>query len=47
MRDFIDVYLAQIKAENDPESSFYQDKGIENLTQTLADLFCAGSETLR
>ncbi len=47
MRDFIDVYLTEIENETDPDSSFFRDKGIENLIQTLSDLFFAGSETTR
>jgi len=47
MRDFIDVYLTEIENETDPESSFFREKGIENLIQTLSDLFFAGSETTR
>jgi cytochrome P450 len=45
MRDYIDVYLSEIETETDPESSFYKEKGIENLIQALSDLFFAGSET--
>jgi hypothetical protein len=47
MRDFIDVYLSEIETETDPESSFFKEKGIENLIQSLSDLFFAGSETTR
>ena len=47
MRDFIDVYLSEIENETDPGSSFYKENGIENLVQTLSDLFFAGSETTR
>ena len=47
LRDFIDVYLTEIESETDPESSFFREKGIENLIQSLSDLFFAGSETTR
>ena len=47
MRDYIDVYLSEIDSETDPESSFFKEKGIENLIQALSDLFFAGSETTR
>jgi hypothetical protein len=47
LRDFIDVYLTEIENETDPGSSFYREKGIENLIQSLSDLFFAGSETTR
>jgi hypothetical protein len=42
MRDFIDVYIAEMNKEKDPESSFYRETGLENLIQTLIDLFLAG-----
>ncbi len=46
-RDFIDVYLNEIENEKDPKSSFFKEKGVENLIQTLSDLFFAGTETTR
>jgi len=47
LRDFIDVYLTEIESTKDPESSFFGEKGIENLVMSLSDLFFAGSETTR
>ena len=42
LRDFIDVYIAEMNKETDPESSFFGDNGLENLVQSLVDLFFAG-----
>ncbi len=42
LRDFIDVYISEMLKEKDPESSFYGDTGLENLVQSLVDLFFAG-----
>ena len=42
LRDFIDVYIAEMNKEKDPESSFFGDNGLENLVQSLVDLFLAG-----
>ncbi len=42
LRDFIDVYISEMLKEKDPESSFYGDNGLENLVQSLIDLFFAG-----
>jgi len=44
-RDYIDKYLIEIQNTNDPSSSFFGDKGINNLAANLMDLFLAGSET--
>eukprot|EP00091_Calanus_sinicus_P011670 TRINITY_DN26333_c0_g1_i1.p1 TRINITY_DN26333_c0_g1~~TRINITY_DN26333_c0_g1_i1.p1 ORF type:complete len:147 (-),score=23.78 TRINITY_DN26333_c0_g1_i1:435-875(-) len=44
-RDFIDKYLTEIENTKDPNSSFFDKTGIENLASTLTDLFIAGSET--
>ena len=44
-RDFIDSYLKEIGDTTDPSSSFYGKDGIRSLTNTLLDLFLAGSET--
>ena len=44
-RDFTDKVLIEIKNTIDKSSSFYGDAGLENLTNTLFDLFMAGSET--
>ena len=47
-KDFIDAYLAEMKKKEDNEetdSFFYKDLGIENLFCVLCDLFLAGSET--
>ncbi|CAL8101986.1 unnamed protein product [Orchesella dallaii] len=43
--DFIDHFLAQIKNEDDPSSSFYKENGAANLFAVVTDLFVAGSET--
>jgi len=45
LRDYIDVYLAEMRESKDPESSFHGEAGKENLVQSLIDLFFAGSET--
>merc|ERR1712212_90334 len=44
-RDFTDKSLAEIMRTTDPSSSFFGEKGRENLANTLYDLFLAGSET--
>ena len=44
-RDFIDVALMEINRTSDPSSSFYGDRGREQLVNILFDLFVAGSET--
>ena len=44
-RDFTDKALVEIKGTTDPSSSFFGEKGRENLANTLYDLFLAGSET--
>ena len=44
-RDYIDKYLIEIQNTKDPSSSFFGDKGINNLAANLMDLFLAGSET--
>merc|ERR1712080_74701 len=44
-RDFIDKTLIEIANTTDPASSFYGNKGKENLAHVLLDLFIAGSET--
>ena len=44
-RDFIDKALVEIKGTTDQSSSFFGEKGQENLANTLYDLFLAGSET--
>ena len=44
-RDFIDKVLIEIEKTENPESSFYAEKGKLNLLNTLFDLFPAGSET--
>ena len=44
-RDFIDTYLHEIAATSDPSSSFYGEKGMVSLVNTMLDLFVAGSET--
>ena len=44
-RDFTDKALIEIKKTTDPSSSFFGEKGRENLANTLYDLFLAGSET--
>merc|ERR1712226_119674 len=44
-RDFTDAMLIEIQKTTDKDSSFYGESGIENLRNTLFDLFLAGSET--
>merc|ERR1711997_1221692 len=44
-RDFTDSMLIEISKTTDKSSSFYGESGIENLRNTLFDLFLAGSET--
>ena len=44
-RDFTDSMLIEINKTTDKSSSFYGESGIENLRNTLFDLFLAGSET--
>ena len=44
-RDFTDKVLIEIEKTTDKTSSFYGDIGLENLANTLFDLFLAGSET--
>eukprot|EP00092_Neocalanus_flemingeri_P065658 GFUD01079879.1.p1 GENE.GFUD01079879.1~~GFUD01079879.1.p1 ORF type:complete len:438 (-),score=100.01 GFUD01079879.1:38-1351(-) len=44
-RDFTDKVLVKIQQTTDETSSFYGETGIENLANTLFDLFVAGSET--
>jgi len=45
LRDFTDKVLIEIQQTTDETSSFYGKTGIENLANTLFDLFLAGSET--
>jgi hypothetical protein len=45
-RDFIDVYLKEIEATKDPQSSFYKENGIRSLAAVVGDLFSAGFETV-
>lgn len=44
-RDFTDSMLIEISKTTDKSSSFYGESGIENLRNTLLDLFLGGSET--
>jgi len=44
-RDFIDAYLIEVANTKNPGSSFYGEEGIRSLTNTMMDLFLAGSET--
>ena len=44
-RDFVDTVLIEINNTTDPESSFYREAGLTNLTNTLIDLFIAGADT--
>ena len=43
-RDFMDVYLTQVKNTCDPNSSFHGKKGEESLIATMIDLFLAGNK---
>lgn len=45
LRDFIDVYINEMKSVAKPGSSFYDKKGRQNLDVLLMDFFIAGSET--
>ena len=45
-RDFMDVYLTQVKNTSDTNSSFHGKKGEESLIATMIDLFLAGNEFL-
>ena len=44
MRDFLDVYIKEMKAAS-PDSSFYGEVGMKNLKTVLLDLFIGGSDT--
>ncbi|CAG7836818.1 unnamed protein product [Allacma fusca] len=44
-RDFLDVYLNEVKKTKDPQSSFHGEDGILSLRVTMLDLFVAGAET--
>ena len=43
--DYTDTMLIEMERTRDPASSFYGEAGRENLTNSLMDLFLAGSET--
>ena len=46
MRDFMDVYISEMKAQaNNPKSSFYGEKGMQNFLVTMLNLFIGGSES--
>ena len=48
MRDFTDVYMKErnrANAENDTGSTFFGEKGRDNFSSSMLDLFLAGSET--
>jgi cytochrome P450 family 2 subfamily J len=44
-RDFIDVYLEEMRNSKDPNSSFYKEKGEQSILFSVFDLFLAGAET--
>jgi methyl farnesoate epoxidase/farnesoate epoxidase len=44
-RDFLDVYLNEVKKTKDPNSSFHGEDGVLGLKVTMMDLFVAGAET--
>ncbi|ODM89325.1 Methyl farnesoate epoxidase [Orchesella cincta] len=44
-QDFIDNYLMEIRATQDPSSTFYKENGEKNLKAIVGDLFFAGAET--
>jgi cytochrome P450 len=44
-RDFIDVFLAEVKKTTDPTSHFYGEQAERQLVTTLFDVFFAGSDT--
>lgn len=45
LKDFIDVYLAEVKKTSDPSSKFYGEMAEKQLIATLFDTFLAGSDT--
>ncbi|ODM88681.1 Methyl farnesoate epoxidase [Orchesella cincta] len=45
LRDFIDVYLAEVKKTTDSNSVFYGSMAEKQLVATIADLFFAGTDT--
>ncbi len=45
VKDFTDMYLANINRTNDPDSSFFQEKGMDSLRCVIGDLFFAGLDT--
>ena len=47
LRDFLDIYIAQMKeCDEDPSSSFYKDTGLDSLRTSIVDMFMAGSDTI-
>ena len=45
IRDMTDLFLKEIEATQDPESSFYKERGHFNMVNDFIDLFIAGMET--
>ncbi|ODM89491.1 Methyl farnesoate epoxidase [Orchesella cincta] len=45
LKDFIDVYLAEVRKTTDKKSYFYGQLGERQLVSTMLDLFIAGSDT--
>ena len=45
IRDMTDLFLKEIAATKDSESSFYKDRGHFNMVNDFIDLFIAGMET--
>jgi len=45
LKDFIDVYIAEMKKTTDPKSMFYGDMAEKQLVVTLFDTFFAGSDS--
>ena len=45
INDFTGAYIEQINKTTDPNSTFYQQEGENNLVTVLDDLFSAGGET--
>lgn len=46
MRDFMDVYIQEMKSQNQNSKSYlHGQRGLENMNSLLSDLFVAGSDT--
>ena len=45
LNDLMDVMIANIKSTSDPDSSFFENKGMVNMFHVMLDMFFAGMET--